>query len=570
MAELSALPDSVRRQQQVHELCAAAIRALAGQGELHFRGPVLHRGHRRVPMPAPHLHPTFARDDVTSFRGASDGMALRLLHTDPALHRSLCPEDTPGRLIFETLEQFRVESLADGAMGGVRANLAHRFAQWSQDFVASGLTETVHGMLLFTVTQMCRAWITAEPIPESTQDLIESTRFALASVLGDHLPPLRRTRLSQHDFGIHALAVADVIGRRLESAADPDDSDNAGRDEQTASFSLIFDFEPDEHEAFATAASGHSRALGDGGDGYRVFTRAYDETRDVASLVRPELLRDYRRRLDLTIDGRHINVRKLGRQLKTLLSEPVRDGWEGGREEGYIDGRRLAQLVTSPAELRLFAAERTEPRTDATVTFLIDCSGSMKEFSEPVAVLVDVFARALELADARCEILGFTTAAWNGGRARKDWLRSGRPGNPGRLNEVRQLVFKDAETTWRRARPAIAGLLKNDLFKEGVDGEAVDWACTRMRDRAPGRRLLFVISDGSPLDGATALANDEFYLDHHLQTVVERHEDERAVEVCGLGVGLDLSPYYDRCRTLDLAHGTNSDVIADVLSMIAH
>jgi len=180
-----------------------------------------------------------------------------------------------------------------------------------------------------------------------------------------------------------------------------------------------------------------------------------------------------------------------------------------------------------------------------------------------------VFARALELADARCEILGFTTAAWNGGRARRDWLRSGRPRNPGRLNEVRQLVFKDAETSWRRARPAIAGLLKNDLFKEGVDGEAVDWACSRMRG-TQGRRLLFVISDGSPLDGATALANDEFYLDHHLQVVVERHEDERAVEVYGLGVGLDLSPYYDRCRTLDLSRGTNSDVIADVLSMIAH
>lgn len=520
-------------------------------------------------MPAPHLHPSFDRADVASFRGAGDGMALRLLHTDPALHRSLCPEDTPSRLIFDTLEQFRVESLAAGAWDGVRANLAHRFSRWSQEFVASGLTETVHGMLLFTVIQMCRARITAEPIPETTQDLIESTRFGLASVLGEQLPQLRRTRHSQSDFAVHALAIADVIGRRLEQAADADESDDTRRD-RAATFSLIFDFEPDENDAFATAASGHSRALGDGGDGYRVFTRAYDETRQITSLARPELLRDFRRRLDVGIENNRLNVRKLGRQLKTLLSEPARDGWEGGRDEGYIDGRRLAQLVTSPTERRLFRAERTEPRNDTTVTFLIDCSGSMKKFSQPVAVLVDVFARALELADARCEILGFTTTAWNGGRARRDWLRSGRPDDPGRLNEVRQLVFKDAETTWRRARPAIAGLLKDDLFKEGVDGEAVDWACSRMRDHGPGRSLLFVISDGSPLDGATALANDEFYLDHHLQVVVERHEDERAVEVYGLGVGLDLSPYYNRCRTLDLTHGTNSDVLADVLSMIAH
>ena len=568
MTELPVRPASVRRQQEVHELCAGTIRALAGQSELHFRGPELHRGHRRVPMPAPHLHPSFDGADFASFRGAADGMASRLLHTDPVLHRSLCPDGTADRLIFEILEQFRVESLAADAWGGVRANLSHRFTQWSQDYVASGLTETVHGMLLFTVTQMCRARITAEPIPEATEDLIESTRFALASVLGGHLPWLRRTRFSQNDFGVHAQAVAELIGRHLESPTDTDVSAD-DRSDGRAAFSLLFDFEPDDDEAFQTAVSGRSRALGEGGDGYRVFTRAYDETRQIASLVRPELLQEYRRRLDLGIDLQHLNVRKLGRQLKALLSKPVPDGWEGGREEGYLDGRRLAQLVTSPTERRLFRAERTEPQTDTTVTFLIDCSGSMKEFSEPVAVLVDVFARALELADARCEILGFTTAAWNGGRARRDWLRSGRPRNPGRLNEVRQLVFKDAETSWRRARPAIAGLLKNDLFKEGVDGEAVDWACSRMRG-TQGRRLLFVISDGSPLDGATALANDEFYLDHHLQDVVERHEDERAVEVYGLGVGLDLSPYYDRCRTLDLSCGTNSDVIADVLSMIAH
>ena len=199
---------------------------------------------------------------------------------------------------------------------------------------------------------------------------------------------------------------------------------------------------------------------------------------------------------------------------------------------------------------------------------LIDCSGSMKEHIELVAVLVDVLGRALQQADISSEVLGFTTGAWNGGRVQRDWLAQGRPAHPGRLNEISYMVYKDAQTSWRRARPAIAALLKFDLFREGVDGEAVDWACARMSGRDERRRVLIVISDGCPMDTATGLANDPFYLDNHLKDVVARHEQQGHTEIYGLGVGLDLSPYYSQCLALDLSQGLNNRVFTDILQLL--
>ena len=195
-------------------------------------------------------------------------------------------------------------------------------------------------------------------------------------------------------------------------------------------------------------------------------------------------------------------------------------------------------------------------------------SGSMKQHIESVAMLVDVFSRALEQAGVACEVLGFTTGAWNGGRAQRDWLRAGRPVHPGRLNEVCRMVFKDADTPWRRARPDIAALLKSDLFREGIDGEAVDWACARLERRSEARRILIVVSDGSPMDAATNLANDPHYLDHHLREVVDRRERQGKVEICGVGVGLDLRPYYRHSQVIDLAGALGNEVFNQVAALI--
>jgi cobaltochelatase CobT len=569
MGDVQAL---ARRQQRIEELCAVSIRALCGQRDLHFRGRRLHRGRQRLPLFAPHLHPQVERDDEASFRGAADGLALRLAHSDAVLHRALVPAEPLPRLLFDTLEQFRTEALADPAMPGVAHNLAHRFEQWALGFHAAGLTENDRGLLLYTAIQVCRARVLGVQVTEATEDLLETTRGALVQRIGHALAGLRRERADQAAYAQHALAIARTVaalvagkdaetGRRDGLAQDAEDSERAA-------FALVMDSGPEVPEALPGIVGGRSGVLDASAGGYRVYTRAYDREVSAATLVRAAELRELRERLDACNAAAGFNLPRLVREVQALLAVPVRDGWDDAQEEGLVDGRRLAQLVSSPTERRLFRSECEPPRADALVSVLVDCSGSMKQHIEAVAVLVDTLVRALEAAGVATELLGHTTGAWNGGRAQRDWQRAGRPPHPGRLNELQWMVFKAADTPWRRARTAIAALLKPELFREGIDGEAVEWACRRMEGRTEARRILLVVSDGCPMDTATNLANDEHYLDNHLRDVVARHEQRGQVEILGLGVGLDLSRYYSRCQALDPGAPPGYAVWREVLALL--
>ena len=566
---------AARLQERIEELCAASIRALAGQSDLRFRGRRLHRGATRLPLYAPHLHPSFERDDFASFRGAADGLALRLSLSDAALHASLAPVDAVEQLIFDWLEQFRVESLAPASLPGVTHNLRHRHESWSAAFHEAGHIESARGLLLYTLAQVARARVTGEPVVEATEDRIEATRFALAPRIGHALAGLRRERRDQAAYAVHALAIAQTVAAMLRDAgaARGDggvvDEADADDDDARSVFGLLMEEKEDAaNERFATAVSGRSRTLDDATASYRVFTRAYDREVDAATLVRPEMLAEYRARLDRRIAEQRVRTSQLARALHALLAVPVHDGWDGAQEEGRIDGRTLALLVAAPAERRLFRREHVEPHADAAVSFLIDCSGSMKVHAEDVALLVDVFARALEMAGVPSEILGFSTGAWNGGRARRDWMKAGRPAHPGRLNERLHLRFKPFETTWRRARAGIAALFKSEIFREGLDGEALDWAAGRLALREERRKILFVVSDGSPMDGATHLGNDAHYLDHHLREVAGRIEKAGTIELHALGVGLDLSPYYRSSHILDLDARIGNAMFAEVLRVM--
>jgi cobaltochelatase CobT len=558
-----------RQQERIEELCAAAIRAISGQSNLHFRGRRLHRGRRPLPLYAPHLATSLDSDDFSSFRGAADGFALRLLNSDTALHRTLCPAEPVERMVFELLEQFRVEAKVPPGMPGLRRNLRHRFETWSLAFHHAGGTDSARGLLMYTVAQVCRARVSGEPVVEETEDMLEATRAGISPLIGVDLAGLGRTRDDQAAYARHALGIARTIAEMLRSEGEEGEAESDEHaDDPFSAFSLLLDSGEELDDAVATAVSGRSLVLEGSEGGYRVFTTAYDRQVEAASLVRAEALQEYRSRLDKRIAESGVNLAHLARDLKALLAVPTRDGWDGGQEEGHIDGRRLAQLVSSPTERRLFRIERQEPVADCLVTVLIDCSGSMKEHIESVALLVDLLVRALEQGGVASEVLGFTTNAWNGGRAQRDWLRAGRPAHPGRLNEACHMVFKEASSTWRRARPNIAALLKADLFREGIDGEAVEWAMRRAATREESRKLLIVVSDGSPMDSATNLANDAHYLDHHLRDVVERFE-AMGSEVYGVGVGLDLSPYYSRSHVLDLSGSSSTAVFRELIAMIA-
>ena len=328
------------------------------------------------------------------------------------------------------------------------------------------------------------------------------------------------------------------------------------------------DFDSSEEGGFAVADAGRE-SLEATFAPYRTFTTAYDKEVNASSLVRAEQLLTLRDNLDQHIGEAGISVALLARQLQALLAQPHHDDWDSGQEEGRIDGRRLAQLIASPTERRLFRTEHLEPLADCAVAFLVDCSGSMKQHMPALSVMIDLLVRAMELAGVSSQVLGYTTGAWNGGRALRDWRKAGKPQDPGRLNELCHIVFKDGETPWRRARRDIAALLKPELFRECIDGEALRWAHQRLEALTAERKILIVFSDGSPMDSATVLANDPHYLDRDLQAAATQIERAGRITLIGVGVGLDMSPYYQRSVVIDAVNFPIRRNLQDIMQLLA-
>lgn len=560
---------TVRIEQQRTLLCAAAVRALTGDGRLHYRSGRIFRGQSALPT-----HVLTFQSSLSAkrgvLRGDADALAIRERFSDRVLHRRLRPVEAIAGMLFEVLEQIRCESLVPTSLRGVRQNLQIRFECWSNEVVGSNLTDSQIGILVYTAVQIAWSRILGYPLSCEAEDLIEATRAGIAQRIGGSLAGMRRHRTSQAQFAIHARqyaeAVAGMIEEELRDSADCNSSDQTSSHAAAkAILSVESDSDVENLNQIETVDAGVSKVLDASADGYQIYTRAYDREVNAGSLVRRTLLAELRAKLDQEIASLHINVGKLSRLMLPLFSTPRRDGWLDGEESGRIDGRRLPQIVCSPAERRVFRRDLDVPRPDCTLTFLIDCSGSMKQHGANVAVLVDVFSRALDRLGVAIEVLGFTTGAWNGGRARRDWLAAGRQSHPGRLNESCHLVFKEAAIGWRQSRSQIAALMKADLFREGIDGEAVEWACGRLLGRPEARRFLLVISDGSPMDCATGQANDAYYLDNHLRTVVSAHEQKGDVRIMALGVGLDLSPYYRHNLPVDLSEAPGMKLLQEIV-----
>jgi len=567
-------PRLEKLQQQAEELSAAVIRAHTGLRDLRFRGRRLEINGRVSSIRASHLATDRSIDDFRSFRGAADGFALRLQHSDAALHKELMPEDAVSQMVFEMLEQLRCESLVDDRHPGAKQNMLHRFRRWCEQFNNSSMTENHIGLLVYTLAQVCWSRLTGQPVDESTEGLIEPHRMMLAPHIGTYLAGMRRYREDQRLFAEQSMGIIEVLRSLVEQLDAESDEEAAqkAKDEAISSFNLMLDMD----EGDSDLASGqldyraaNVKELAEQLESYSVYTREFDREIEAASLVRAAQLVELREKLDRRIAGQGLNRNWLTRELRRLLSAPQLDGWNFGEEEGYLDGRRLSSLITSPDNHALFKQERYQPHSNCLVTFLIDNSGSMKHHIDGISMMVDIFARALEQAGARTEILGFTTGGWQGGKAFKQWQRRGKPANPGRLNEVHHVVYKDADTSWRRARQPIAAMLKPNLFREGVDGEALLWASNRMLSRDSARRILIVISDGCPMDTATAQTNEADFLDNHLKQAAAMIENQGQIELYALGVGLDLSAYYRHNLALDLEQGIDNALFKELLLLIA-
>lgn len=556
LAGPGARPQEVARiEAQAVRLTGASARAVGADADLVVRGPHWYVRGQRVLARAPHVHTDIHRDDWSGIRGGSDAIALLVRHSDPVLRERAGLDGDVARLVFALLEQLRVEALADPALPGVAANLGHRFAAWSQQLVAAGLLESEQGLLLFTLAHIARSRILIEPIPESVEDLIEPMRYAIGAQVGRELIRLRELRGDQAAYGRVAEQVARLLAEQVDRAraraGGPVDTDeHAPERAEDRAISLLAGFEDDAESPLPVAALGSSRTFVEHGGRYAVFTRAHDRVTPGHRLLPAAALPGLRREVaDLVRDsGLHVGL--LTRQAAAALGTTVERGWDRGGEDGELDPGLLTRLVAHPGDRRVFRERHAQNTIDVAVTILIDMSGSMKPHRLRLVPLLAVLARAVRRAGAQVEVLGHTTVTWGGALARRDWQRAGRPPRPGRLSELQHIVLLDGGAPAARGRDWPAALLRTSLYREGVDGEALTWAMERLAHTEAARRLLLVVSDGSPMETSTARANDQHYLDQHLRAVVDA--GPAGIEVVGLGVGLDLSAFYDDYAILDL------------------
>lgn len=531
--------------ERAEDVTAAVARALGGDRDLRFRAHVLGTGLRTLPSRAPHTRTRPEVQSLTDLRGAADGVALRSRHSSAQTYAEYLPEDELEVLVYEILEQFRVEALAPAAALGVRANLRERFVSWSQEFIAEGLLETDVGVLLFSALQVCRSRILAEPMEERFSDHTEATRFGLYDVLGPHLVDLRPSVVEQAAFALRAAALARLIAELADGRGS--DGDRSGR--ASAVLAMVSPANAADDVPEGQRPAGDS--IADRPSGYSVYTREFDRVIDVRSAVPEHAQRAGRTELDRESASHRPLAGYLRRGVRDLFGSPVESGWESEREEGALDPRLLTRVVTGSHGGRIYRSTVTDEMPRAAVSILVDCSGSMKAVMRDVAVLVDLLVRALDDADVMTEVLGYSTGQWSGGRPYRKWLAEGRPPYPGRLNETANLIFKSGSTSWRRARLSLGALLWTPMFREGADGEALAWAAARLRALDTPHRHLLLVCDGSPRDGATELVNGEGYLDRHLEEVAADVQRSGEIRLAGLGIGHDLSAYLDRSRIID-------------------
>lgn len=545
------------RRRSIEKHCSASIRAISKQPRAEFRRRNLFLKGKRSSFHVPHLVTDVLVDPIDQCRGVTDAMALRLRHSDPDIHRSLIPEDGISKLVFDILEQLRCESIVDDNQVGIARNIEVAFSRWTRRCHENRLVENEVGLLIYSIAQIVRSRLNNKEMDSEVNCHIESVRFQLDPLIGSDLGKLYPCRKKQRKYANHAKAIAEVIGAICRSLG------SEFLEKQIVilrSRNLLPGIA--KNESYLESEDANADRLDwDANDAsvYRVFCKDFDKQVYGYELYRLEQRRELRAKLDRMITSQAISIPRLAQKLKLLFSIPRRSGWSDGEEEGYIDGRRLSQIVSRPGYSRVFKQEKHEPWCDTVVSFLIDNSGSMKrQRFEAVTILVDCFCRALELAGVTTEILGFTTRGWAGGQSIKLWRDQGAPESPGRLNDQMHIVYKGAETSWRRQRYSICSLMNPIHFREGLDGEALQWAASRLRNRVEARKCLIMISDGTPMDSATSNYNDEFYLGRHFENVVKNIERSSDVELKAIAVGLDMDNIFTDSISLDLT-GTISN-----------
>ncbi|CAH2400369.1 cobaltochelatase subunit CobT [Mesorhizobium escarrei] len=569
------------------------MRAIAGDKDLEVGfakdRPALAGSRARLPE----LPKKASKADIAITRGLGDSMALKRACHDARIHTRLAPEGKQARAIYDAVEQARVEAIGSRAMQGVADNIGSMLEDKYARANLIDVKDKADAPIEEALALMVREKLTGRAVPKSGERLVDLWRPWVEEKASADLDGLSAKLDDQQGFArvvremLASMEMAEELGddQETEDSEDNDDnqpqgeeqSEEGGEDDSGSEQSQSEDTEAssdDEQAAETEASDATADDLSDDDDAdaetpgearrndnpftnlskeidYKVFTTAFDETVGAEDLCEEEELDRLRAFLDKQLANLSGVVGRLANRLQRRLMAQQNRSWDFDLEEGYLDPARLVRVVIDPMQPLSFKQERDTKFRDTVVTLVLDNSGSMR--GRPITVAAtcaDILARTLERCGVSVEILGFTTRAWKGGQAREKWLKEGKPPNPGRLNDLRHIIYKSADHPWRRARRNLGLMMREGLLKENIDGEALLWAHNRLIARPEQRKILMMISDGAPVDDSTLSVNPGNYLERHLRAVIELIETRSPVELLAIGIGHDVTRYYRRAVTI--------------------
>lgn len=540
----------------------------------------------------PQISRRMTREEVLLARGTADGFALRRKYHDTGTFGRYMPQGQMARDLYEAMETARCEAVGARDMPGTHGNIDARIAAEAERRGYGQIRNAADAPLATAAGYLIRHLATGRAAPRGADNVMDLWRGFIEEQAGGTLEALETKLSDQAAFArfarqiIEDLGYGDQLGDDPDAADDETDeaesgdddspdqqgSDETDEDDSDASPEQSQDQTQDAAEAQVSMDDLSEMEMGEEAElpegdapleppppaphseadpNYRVFTPDFDEEIRAEELAEPAELERLRAYLDQQLEPLKGAVGRLANKLQRRLQAQQSRSWEFDREEGILDAGRLARVVVSPTTPLSFKVEKDTEFRDTVVTLLLDNSGSMR--GRPIsiaAICADVLARTLERCQVKVEILGFTTRAWKGGQSREAWLQAGREQQPGRLNDLRHILYKTADTPWRRARPNLGLMMKEGLLKENIDGEALEWAHRRMLARPEARKILMVISDGAPVDDSTLSVNPANYLEKHLRDVIAMVERRRAVELIAIGIGHDVTRYYQHAVTI--------------------
>ncbi|MDF3383822.1 MULTISPECIES: cobaltochelatase subunit CobT [Sulfitobacter] len=574
---------------------AEATKVMADDAELTVSYSVDPSGLSGDAMRLPQVSRRMTREEVLLARGTADALALNRRYHDAATHARYAPQGDMARELYEAMETARCEAMGARDMPGTAGNIDVKIKHEALRRGYDQAKQASDVPLSVAAGYMVRHMATGRPLPAGAENAMELWRGFIEDQAGGTLEGIDGSLADQADFARLARKMISDLGYGDQLGDDPDsqdedqedqaeegteeeqDPDSTGQDDQDEEEAEgtpenSQEQQQDESQAQVSMDDEADQELGDEADmpegdapmdppppppvsdadpEYRVYQGEHDEVIGAEELAEPIELERLRAYLDQQLEPLKGAVGRLANKLQRRLQAQQNRSWEFDLEEGTLDAGRLARVVANPTTPLSFKIEKDTEFRDTVVTLLLDNSGSMR--GRPIsiaAICADVLARTLERCNVKVEILGFTTRAWKGGQAREAWLNDGRPAQPGRLNDLRHIIYKSADAPWRRTRDHLGLMMKEGLLKENIDGEALEWAHRRMLARHEARKILMVISDGAPVDDSTLSVNPANYLEKHLRDVIAMVEKRRAVELLAIGIGHDVTRYYDRAVTI--------------------